>query len=154
MKPTIAHLKIQEDRRDGMPPFELSRAWMRNSQALLTKPIRPNRERALAAGVLRQAASDLRRFHEADDAVGREMHSDARSWFNSNDREWPFSFLNVCELLGISPEDIRDEVFADARTRWLSHSRRVALATATQFLGSVSTLFSSRRSCVLALPHS
>jgi hypothetical protein len=117
-----------------------------------TNPI--NSETALAAGVLRQAASDLRRFHESEDAVGREMYSDARSWFNSNDTEWPYSFLNVCQSLGISPEDIRDEVFADARPGWLSHSRRVALATATQVVGSLSTLFSSRRRIALAVHHS
>jgi hypothetical protein len=111
-------------------------------------------EKALAAGVLRQAAGDLRRFRESEDAVGREMYRDARSWFVSNDTEWPYSFLNVCELLSISAEDIRDEVFADARSGWLSHSRRVAVATATQFVGSLSTLFLPRHSSALAVRHS
>ena len=154
MRPTIAHLKIQEDGSDSTPPVQTLASLDKEFAGALDKanPIEP--ERALAAGVLRQAANDLRRFHESEDAVGREMHWDARGWFNSNDREWPYSFLNVCELLGVSPEDIRDEVFADVRTRWLSHSRRVALATTTQFLGSLSTLFSSRRSRALAVPHS
>jgi hypothetical protein len=108
-------------------------------------------ERALAAGVLRQATSDLRRFRASEDAVGREMYWDARSWFVSNDTDWPYSFLNVCESLGISPENIRDEVFAGARSGWLSHSRRVALATATQLVGTVSALFSFRRSGAFAV---
>jgi hypothetical protein len=111
-------------------------------------------ERALAAGVLRQAASDLRRFRQSEDAVGREMYWDARSWFNSNDTEWPYSFLNVCKSLSISAENIRDEVFADAQSGWLSHSRRVALATATEFVRSLSTFFLSRRSSALPVRHS
>jgi hypothetical protein len=154
MRPTIAHLKIQEDGSDSTPPVQTLASLDKEFAGALDKanPIEP--ERALAAGVLRQAANDLRRFHESEDAVGREMYWDARSWFLSNDTEWPYSFLNVCHSLGIAPENIRDEVFADARSGWLSHSRRVALATATQFVGSLSTLFfSTRRTSSLAARH-
>ena len=154
MRPTIAHLKIQEDGSDSTPPVQTLASLDKEFAGALDKanPIEP--ERALAAVVLRQAANDLRRFRESEDAVGREMYWDARSWFLSNDTEWPYSFLNVCHSLGIAPENIRDEVFADARSGWLSHSRRVAVATATQFVGSLSTFFSSRRTSALALRHS
>jgi hypothetical protein len=154
MRPTIAHLKIQEDGSDSTPPVQTLASLDKEFAGALDKanPIEP--ERALAAGVLRQAANDLRRFHESEDAVGREMYWDARSWFLSNDTEWPYSFLNVCHSLGIAPENIRDEVFADARSGWLSHSGRVALATATQFVRSLSTLFSSRRSSAPAVGRS
>ena len=154
MRPTIAHLKIQEDGSDSTPPVQTLASLDKEFAGALDKanPIEP--ERALAAGVLRQAANDLRRFRESEDAIGREMYWDARSWFLSNDTEWPYSFLNVCHSLGIAPENIRDEVFADARSGWLSHSRRVALATATQFVGSLSTLFfSTRRTSSLAARH-
>ena len=154
MRPTIAHLKIQEDGSDSTPPVQTLASLDKEFAGALDKanPIEP--ERALAAGVLRQAANDLRRFHESEDAVGREVYWDARSWFLSNDTEWPYSFLNVCHSLGIAPENIRDEVFADARSGWLSHSRRVALATATQFVGWLSTLFfSTRRTSSLAARH-
>ena len=154
MRPTIAHLKIQEDGSDSTPPVQTLASLDKEFAGALDKanPIEP--ERALAAGVLRQAANDLRRFHESEDAVGREMYWDPRSWFLSNDTEWPYSFLNVCHSLGIAPENIRDEVFADARSGWLSHSRRVALATATQFVGWLSTLFfSTRRTSSLAARH-
>jgi hypothetical protein len=73
-------------------------------------------ERGLAAAVLRQATVDLQRFRESKKAAGREMYSDARSWFISNDTEWPCSFTNVCRSLGLSPEEVRYEVFADARS--------------------------------------
>jgi hypothetical protein len=154
MRLTIAHRKIQAEGGDWTPPVQTLASLDKEFAGALDKanPIEP--QRALAAGVLRQAANDLRRFHESEDAVGREMYWDARSWFLSNDTEWPYSFLNVCHSLGIAPENIRDEVFADARSGWLSHSRRVALATATQFVGSLSTLFfSTRRTSSLAARH-
>jgi len=154
MRPTIAHRKIQGEGGDWTPQVRTLASLDKEFAGAPDKanPIEP--ERAVAAGVLRQAANDLRRFRESEDAIGREMYWDARSWFLSNDTEWPYSFLNACSSLGISPEDIRDEVFADARSGWLSHSRRVALATATQFVGSLSTLFSSRRRSALAVRHS
>ena len=154
MRPTIAHRKIQGEGGDWTPQVRTLASLDKEFAGAPDKanPIEP--ERALAAGVLRQAANDLRRFRESEDAVGREMYWDARSWFVSNDTEWPYSFLNVCYSLGIAPENIRDEVFADARSGWLSHSRRVALATATQFVGSLSTLFfSTRRTSSLAARH-
>lgn len=111
-------------------------------------------EKALAAGVLRQAAADLRRFRESRDSIGREMYSDARNWFVSSDTAWPYSFLNVCDSLGLSPENVRDEVFEDAVSNWAAHSGRIAWATAIQLVGSVSNLFSHRRAHTLAVRHS
>jgi hypothetical protein len=109
-------------------------------------------EKALAAGVLRQAAADLRRLRDSQDAVGREVYFDARSWFMSNDREWPYSFTNVCDSLGLSLDDVRDEVFADEHSGWVLHSGRVARAAATQLAGSFSAFFSRRRRA-LAVRH-
>jgi hypothetical protein len=154
MRPTYTHLKIQGEGGNRTPRIRTLASPDKEFAGAPDKASLIEPERALAAGVLRQTASDLRRFRESEDAVGREMYWDARSWFLSNDIEWPYSFLNVCHSLGIAPENIRDEVFADARSGWLSHSRRVALATATQFVGSLSTLFfSTRRTSSLAARH-
>ncbi|MGB6313504.1 MAG: hypothetical protein WBG13_13230, partial [Pseudolabrys sp.] len=59
--------------------------------------------RELAAGVLKQAAEDLRRFHGATSKVERELYLDADSWVMSDDCSWPFSFPNVCRLLNRAP---------------------------------------------------
>jgi hypothetical protein len=67
----------------------------------------------LAAGVLKQAAQDLRRFHGATSAVERELYLDAYRWLISDDSSWPFSFLNVCQLLHLSPEAVREEQLGD-----------------------------------------
>ena len=79
-------------------------------------------ERRLAAPVLRQATVDLRRFRDSKEAAGCEMYWEARRWFISNDTKWPYSFTNVCRSLGLSPEGVRNEVFADARFVWVAHS--------------------------------
>jgi hypothetical protein len=67
-------------------------------------------QKDLAAGILKQAAQDLRRFHNAASGVERELYLDAHSWVMSNDSSWPFSFLNVCQLLNLQPEAVRDDL--------------------------------------------
>jgi len=67
----------------------------------------------LAPGILKQAALDLRRFHAGTSAVEREFYLDAHRWIISEDCSWPFSFLNVCQLLNLVPETIREEMLGD-----------------------------------------
>ena len=78
-------------------------------------------EKGLAAGVLKQAAHDLRRFRAATKGVKRELYLDAYSWITANDFSWPYSFVNVCKLLDVCPEIIRTEVLADASLSWLDY---------------------------------
>ena len=59
--------------------------------------IREKAQRELAAGVLNQAAQDLRRLHGATTRVERELYYDAYSWVMSDDNSWPFSFLTSAE---------------------------------------------------------
>ena len=84
-----------------------------------TEPPAPTPEKGLAAGVLKQAARDLRRFRAARKGLKRELYLDAYSWITANDFSWPYSFVNVCELLEVSPDVIRAEVLADASLGWL-----------------------------------
>jgi hypothetical protein len=101
---------------------------------------------ALAKGVLAQAQEDLGRFRGASDRVGREMYRDAYSWVASNDFAWPYSFLNVCEALGLSPEVQRTELLADAPPGWYSRSRRMAQTLSTSLRTSLVNVFTARGS--------
>jgi len=87
-------------------------------------------QRELASGVLKQAVQDLRRFHGATSAIERELYLDAYSWLTSDDCSWPFSFLNVCQLLNLTPDIVRQELVADASggffTYWTRRSVRAA----------------------------
>src|ERR1700748_453206 len=69
--------------------------------------------RDLAAGILKQAAIDLRRFHGATSAVEREFYLDAHRWGTSDDSNWPFSFLSVCQTLDLAPRTVREEMLSD-----------------------------------------
>src|SRR5262245_28726477 len=84
----------------------------------------------LAAGILKQAAADLRRFHGATSAVEREFYLDAYRWVMSDDCSWPFSFLNVCQLLNLAPETVRENTLGDLSLGvfgyWTQRCRRAA----------------------------
>ena len=101
---------------------------------------------ALAKGVLIQAKQDLRRFRRSQDGVGRELYRDAYSWVMSNDRAWPYSFLNVCEALGFSAEALREELLVETAGNWYTRSRRLAQKLSTSFRGSLASVFLSRSS--------
>ena len=103
-------------------------------------------EVALAKGVLTQAKQDLRRFRGAQDPVGRELYRDASSWVASDDSEWPYSFLNVCEVLGLRPDVLRNDLLADTQPGWYARSRRLALKLSTPLRGSFAGVFLSRSS--------
>jgi hypothetical protein len=78
------------------------------------EPTPPTPEKGLAVGVLKQAASDLRRYRTATKAANRELYLDAHSWVTAYDSSWPYSFMNVCKLLDLCPEVVRAELLADA----------------------------------------
>src|SRR5260370_30908387 len=67
----------------------------------------------LAAGILKQTGLDLRRFHDATSEIEGEFYLDAYRWVISDDCSWPFSFLNVCQVLNLTPETVREEVLGN-----------------------------------------
>jgi hypothetical protein len=53
--------------------------------------------------------------------VRRELYVDACDWVTANDFSWPYSFVNICRLLGACPEVVRTELFADASLSWFDY---------------------------------
>lgn len=106
----------------------------------------------LAAGILKQAALDLRRFHGATSAVEREFYLDAHRWVTSDDYSWPFSFLNVCQTLNLAPEAVREEMLGDLSLGAFGYwSRRCGRAT-RRFNTFLSNIFTNERSAHPAEP--
>jgi hypothetical protein len=97
----------------------------------------------LAAGVLRQVALDLRRFHGATSAIERELHLDAYRWVISDDCSWPFSFLNVCQLLNLTPESLRQELLTDASLGLFSYLARRGGRAARSFQVFINRVFTA-----------
>lgn len=94
-------------------------------------------QRELAAGVLKQAAQDLRRFHGATSKIERALYFDAYRWLTVNECCSPFSFLNVCQLLNLVPDNVRQELVGDSSlgvfSYWMRRCRRGAGRLRTSF---------------------
>lgn len=69
------------------------------------RPVTP--ERALVIVVLWQAASDLQKFRFAKSRKQQRLYMEAYQWVASDDRRWPYSFVNLCETLKLSPNYLR-----------------------------------------------
>lgn len=65
------------------------------------------RERRLMLAVLQDAVECYQKYALARDPKGRMLFEDAEEWIDMCEREWPFSYENICEILGLHPEYIR-----------------------------------------------
>jgi len=99
----------------------------------------------LAAGILKQAGLDLRRFHGATSAVEREFYLDAYRWVISDDSSWPFSFLNVCQVLDLAPETVREDVLGDLSIGPFGYWSRRCGRAVRRFKICLSNIFTNER---------
>ena len=106
----------------------------------------------LAAGILKQAGLDLRRFHGATSAIERELYLDAYRWVISDDCSWPFSFLNVCQLLNLAPESLREELLTDASLGLFSYLARRGGRAARSFQIFFNRIFTTSRNPIAVDP--
>src|SRR6266850_2352635 len=106
----------------------------------------------LASGILKQAAQDLRRFRGATSAVERELYLDAYRWVISDDCSWPFSFLNVCQVLKLAPETVREEVLGDLSIGAFGYWSRRCGRIARRFKVFLSSPFTNERDLNAAEP--
>jgi hypothetical protein len=64
-------------------------------------------EKRLMLAVLQDALDCYRKYAFAKDGHGQQLFADANEWISCADRNWYFSFENICETLEISPEYLR-----------------------------------------------
>jgi hypothetical protein len=69
-------------------------------------------ERRLVVAVLEDAVECFQKHIRAQDEKARQLFIDAEEWICSEDRSWPFSFENVCDLLQINPQYLRRGLIA------------------------------------------
>jgi hypothetical protein len=67
-------------------------------------------ERELAAAVLDAAAADLRNYRYARRRRRQRLYWQAYDWVASENRDWPFAFVNICEFLQLSPAALRERL--------------------------------------------
>jgi len=106
----------------------------------------------LAAGILKQAGLDLRRFHDATSQIEREFYLDAYRWVISDDCSWPFSFLNVCQVLNLAPETVREEVLGDRSLGAFGYWSRRCGRAARRFKIFLGSAFTNERNSNAAEP--
>jgi hypothetical protein len=78
-------------------------------------------EKKLAAAVLASALVEIRDHHGSP--AHRRRVAEALEWVQSEDSEWPFTFLRLCALFDLEPEWVRASV-----QRWIGtpHAARRA----------------------------
>jgi hypothetical protein len=70
-------------------------------------------ERALALSVVWQAIIDLRKYRFAARRRQQRLYMEAYLWVASEERSWPYSFVNLCEALNLDPELTRDRLLGE-----------------------------------------
>ena len=91
----------------AMRPIQFHDIWFRS------RTLPPGRRLALA--VLEEALTDLVRFRFAPGRRAQRLFWQAHDWVASDDREWPFSFVNLCEAFGLAVAPIRQWACAPER---------------------------------------
>ncbi len=69
-------------------------------------------ERRLVVALLQDAVECFQKHLFARDRKKRQLFRDAEEWICSTDRTWPFSFENVCEVLQLDPDYVRQGLLA------------------------------------------
>jgi hypothetical protein len=64
-------------------------------------------ERRLMLAVLQDALDCYQKYAFSKEGHGRQLFNDADEWISCEDRNWYFSFENICETLEINPEYLR-----------------------------------------------
>jgi hypothetical protein len=116
-----------------------------NQHGLALGGLKRSAQHELAAGVLKQAAQDLRRFHGATSKIERELYLDAYRWLTVDECSSPFSFLNVCRVLNLASDHVRQELIGDSSLGAFSYWTQRCRRASGRFRISFSKLFVGER---------
>ncbi len=70
-------------------------------------------ERALALAVLGAAVEDVEKHRFAKRRRDQRLYWAAYGWITSDDREWHFSFVNLCEAVGLTVPAVRWQLLGE-----------------------------------------
>ena len=86
--------------------------------ALRRKPAMDG-ERRLMSAVLEDAVNCFRKQVHATDPKARQLFREAEQWITATDESWFFSFVNVCDMLDLNPDWLREGLL-----KWRNEQRR------------------------------
>ena len=64
-------------------------------------------EKRLMLAVLEDAVGTFQKYANAPGRRARRMFADVEDWIGVDEPAWPFSFVNVCQALGLEPRYLR-----------------------------------------------
>jgi hypothetical protein len=85
---------------DSLMPYE----YFENARRKL--PLEP--EKHLMQAILEDAINTFRLHVGAKSGRQRKLFLDAQRWIWSKNEDWPFSFENICTVLGLDPGFLRN----------------------------------------------
>jgi hypothetical protein len=97
--------------------------------------------RALMLAVLEDAVQCIEKGRRRRGFRARRLGAEAEAWVRSDSRDWPFSFANICEVLGFDVDAFRKRLLVMRNDA--SDARRVRLRAAIRVRGM--TLAPERR---------
>lgn len=84
----------------------------------------PSGEHRLLVALIQDAVECFQKHMHARDSKRRQLFLDAQDWIGSEDDRGVFSFNNVCMLLGMNPDYVRQGLL-----HWCERSREVPRST-------------------------
>jgi len=81
--------------------------------------------RALMLAVLEDAVRCIEEGHWRSHSRARRLAAEAEAWVRCERQEWPFSFVNICEVLGFDVDAMRAHLLTSPRDA--AHRRRTRL---------------------------
>jgi len=83
--------------RHALPLFCYPGRW--------SDPLRP--QEGLLVAVLEQAVGIFQRYALAPDGADRLLFANIDAWFASDDTDYPFAFVSICDVLGLDVAYVR-----------------------------------------------
>jgi hypothetical protein len=109
---------------DAALPSQFDEIWHK------TRAISP--ERALALAVMWEAVLDLDKYRFAARRRQQRLYWEAYEWITSNERSWPFAFVNLCDALGLTVEPVRRQLLGEMLPALSPETRPVGKRIAAQ----------------------
>jgi hypothetical protein len=75
-------------------------------------------EKRLMLAVLEDAVGTFQKYVNARERNGQHLYEEVEEWFDSDDQEWPYSFVNVSQALGLDVAYLRSGLH-----RWRDRQR-------------------------------
>lgn len=84
-----------------------------------------DRERRLMLAVLEDAIDCFQKYAHTNDLRGRQLFMESYEWIMSDDKRWLFSFENICQIVDMNPDYVRQGL-----NRWRAqHAKNAAAGT-------------------------